>query len=153
MTRDFKKDIISNLYSIMKDQDLLFSKASEHDYFRKPSPGIWSKKEILGHLIDSAYNNIQRFVRGQYESNSAIKYEQDTWVQLNGYQDAKLSDLIDLWQLLNRRIIGIVEKMPAENLQRTSLINNKAYTLEWIIEDYVRHLKHHLDQINKTTES
>ena len=30
-----------------------------------PAPGRWAKKEVVGHLIDSAANNHQRFVRAQ----------------------------------------------------------------------------------------
>jgi hypothetical protein len=153
MNPDLKKNITSDLSSMIRDQVVIFSKASEADYARKPASGKWSKQEILGHLIDSASNNIQRFIRGQYESDSAIQYEQDTWVRLNHYQDARLSDLIDLWRLLNDRIVRILEKMPTENFQKTSKVGNKAYTLEWLMEDYVRHLKHHLAQINETKVS
>jgi hypothetical protein len=74
----------------------------------KPLPNKWSKKEIIGHLIDSAQNNIRRFVVAQYEDNPEIKYRQDDWVRINNYQSYSLTDLIDLWYLLNKQIVSIL---------------------------------------------
>ena len=48
----------------------------------KPDPDRWSKKEILGHLIDSASNNHQRFVRAQFTARLEFpEYEQKSWVK------------------------------------------------------------------------
>jgi hypothetical protein len=152
-TADFKTDIINELTALLSQQQVLFSEVNESEYAWKRVPGKWSRKEIIGHLIDSAQNNIQRFIRGQYETGSSIRYEQDTWVRLNGYQEASLSDLITLWFLLNRQIIRIIDKMPTGNFERTSMIGDQAYSLQWLMEDYVRHLKHHLVQINESWDS
>ena len=152
-TKDFKTDIINELTALLKKQQVLFSDVNESEFAWKPVPGKWSRKEILGHLIDSAQNNIQRFVRGQYETGSSIRYDQDSWVRLNGYQEASLSDLITLWFLLNRQIVRIIDKMPAGNFERTSMIGDQAYSLLWLIEDYVLHMKHHLVQINESRDS
>ena len=149
MSTDLKKDIIKDLSTLLNEQQALFSNVNESEYSVKPAPGKWSRKEILGHLIDSASNNMQRFIRGQYESGSSITYDQDIWVRLNGYKEAPLSELITLWFLLNRQILRIMEKMPAGNLEKTSRIGQEDHTLVWLMEDYVRHLKHHLAQINK----
>ncbi len=42
-------------------------------------PNKWSKKEIIGHLINSATNNHQRFVRCQFETIPKIVYDQNKW--------------------------------------------------------------------------
>ena len=108
-----------------------------------------SKQEILGHLIDSAQNNIQRFIRGQYETEPALVYDQDQWVAYNDYQQAEAGQLIQLWELLNRQIIRIWEHMPSENLSRQCRIRNSLFTIEYLMDDYIIHLKHHLIQINE----
>jgi hypothetical protein len=148
MSPEFKKEILQELSMLINEQYKLLMDVHEPEFSKKPAPGRWSGKEILGHLIDSASNNIQRFIRGQYENETSIVYEQDTWVLLNGYQEAPLSELITLWYLMNRQIMRIIEKMPAENPGKIILINDQPRSLGWILEDYVRHMKHHLDQIN-----
>src|SRR5260221_2655385 len=81
----------------------------------KPAPGKWSPKEILGHLIDSAQNNIQRFVRSQYEDTPRIVYAQDDWVRLQGYQHCGKVELIQLWVSINRHLCKILVAMdPAQ---------------------------------------
>jgi hypothetical protein len=148
---EFKKEIINDLNTLLNEQLTLFSEAKEREFSIKPAANKWSKKEILGHLIDSASNNIQRFIRGQYEKGSSIRYDQDTWVRLNDYKEALLSDLIQLWFLLNRQILRIIENMPVENLEKTSRVNDQVLTLAYLMEDYVRHLRHHLAQINSSS--
>ena len=117
---------------------------------QKPAPDKWSKKEIIGHLIDSAQINLQRFIRCTYEENFKLIYEQVEWVDANRYQEAEISDLLSLWELLNRQIIRVLEKYPAERLDAqcdSSKITVGLHTVEWLANDYVVHLKHHLDQI------
>jgi hypothetical protein len=117
---------------------------------RGPSaPGRWSKKEILGHLIDSAGNNHQRFVRAQFVPVLEFPgYEQEAWVAAQAYATEPWPDLVNLWLLLNRHLVHIVEAMPEANLARECAIGGKApVALSALIEDYVAHLEHHLDQI------
>lgn len=112
----------------------------------KPSPDKWSKKELIGHLIDSAQNNIRRFIVAQYEETPTIVYNQDNWVRINNYQSYSLSDLIQLWYLLNQQICTILNHSSAEMLQRKSQTES-LHTIEWLANDYIRHMKHHLHQI------
>lgn len=117
---------------------------------QKPAADKWSKKEIVGHLIDSAQINLQRFIRCTYEENFKLIYEQVEWVNANRYQQAELNDLLSLWKLLNRQIIRVLEMYPAERLDTqcdSSKITVGLHTVEWLAGDYVAHLKHHLDQI------
>lgn len=112
----------------------------------RPAPGKWSKKEILGHLIDSAQNNLRRFIVAQYETLPKIVYQQDEWVRLNCYAEEQLEELVQLWYLLNRQIARIwanMDEAKKENLCMTSV----AHSIEWLAEDYVKHLKHHIHQV------
>jgi hypothetical protein len=112
----------------------------------KPLPGKWSKQEIIGHLIDSAQNNIRRFVVAQYEENPAITYNQDKWVAVANYQQQPSQQIIELWALLNLHLYHILHTMPDESTQRIAT-TGAPHTLEWLAEDYVKHLKHHLHQV------
>jgi hypothetical protein len=119
----------------------------------KPAPEKWSKKEIIGHLIDSAQINLQRFVRCTYEEYFKLTYEQVEWVQAQHYQEADIRDLIGLWELLNVQIILVLKNYPANRLQ-TKCDNSKTtvslHTVEWLAQDYVDHLNHHLKQISQS---
>lgn len=120
------------------------------DWSKKPSPTKWSKKEILGHLCDSAFNNMRRFIVTQYQQNDKIFYLQDDWVRIQDYQNTDVNNLITLWKLLNNQIAIIVESIPDYLLQNTcdtSKDEQQLYTLEFLMNDYVDHMNHHLSQI------
>lgn len=121
--------------------------ASEAGY--KPSEAKWSKKEALGHLIDSAANNHQRFVRAQQTSPlSSPAYDQEKWVSIQEYNSASWSDLIDLWRLYNLHLLHVIRRIPDEKLQAMVTIGNKEpATLGDVVDQYLAHLKHHLDKI------
>ena len=138
---------VSELQELIDHHYQKFNEISTHAFNAKPLPHKWSKKEILGHLIDSAQNNIQRFIRGQYEDTPSLVYNQDEWVSLNDYQNTDLHQLIELWRLLNLRIVEIWRKMPEENLKRKCEVKGEIVDIEWHVNDYVDHLKHHIDQI------
>lgn len=114
-----------------------------------PAPGKWSKKEILGHLIDSACNNQQKFVRTMAESGlEFVGYRQDLWVGSQKYNEARWTDLIVLWRAYNIHIAHIIENAGPGCLPNTITIEDAGtFTLHFIMEDYVEHLKHHLLQI------
>ncbi len=116
----------------------------------KPEAGKWSKKEVIGHLIDSAQNNLRRFIVGQYEPGPHIVYAQDFWVSANRYNEMDKADIIQLWRLMNERICVVLEQMPERQYHRvcnTGKSEPVLHTLEWLADDYVSHLKHHINQI------
>jgi len=120
------------------------------DWESKPSPGNWSNKEIIGHLCDSALINLQRFVRCTYEENFKLVYEQDEWVAAQHYQQMNVEDLLELWRLLNLQITRVLETYPTERWQAKCDNKKKEvglHTVEWLADDYVVHLQHHLGQI------
>ena len=111
--------------------------------------GHWSKKEILGHLIDSAGNNQQRWVRAQFAPHLDFpRYEQEQWVSAQRYQSEPWPDLVNLWLLLNRHLVHMIRGIPAECLPHTiSIGGREPLTLGSVVDDYLGHLEHHLGQI------
>ncbi len=130
---------------------VICSPNSIKDFEQKLSENKWSKKEILGHLIDSAINNIQRFTEIQYvEKPYKIKpYNQNELVKWNDYQNENNQDLYDLWLQLNNHILHIIRNQTTETLQyQVILTTGEVATLEFLIQDYLDHFYHHLQQIN-----
>jgi DinB superfamily len=119
------------------------------DTSTRPSPKKWSKKEILGHLLDSASNNHQRFVRAALQGELMFPgYEQDKLVDLQSFNEIDWSFLVDHWASYNRFLAHVISVLPATAAEvRCNIGNNPPATLEFIAEDYVAHLKHHLNQI------
>jgi hypothetical protein len=148
---DTMKSTIAELNKITTDYSLKISAISEQEFSAKPLPNKWSKKEVLGHLIDSAHNNLRRFVCGQYEPTPPkIVYDQDYWVKANNYQQADSKEVIAMWKLINNRIVTVLETMPASSYAKecnTGKNSVSLHSLEWLAEDYVKHLEHHLNQI------
>jgi len=138
---------INRLNCIIDTAPKLLTEISEENMSAKPLADKWSKKEILGHLIDSATNNHQRFVRGQFEHNPEIRYDQNKWNEFSYYQKIDSSQIINFWTIYNRQLIEIIKRIPIENLTNQIRIGENLLTLEFIIIDYVDHLEHHLKKI------
>mgnify|MGYP001606242901 CR=1 FL=1 len=114
----------------------------------KPAPGKWSKKEIIGHLLDSASNNHQRFVRLQLENNPPLpNYEQDNWVSLQKYNERKWVDLVKFWMIYNIHLLHVLQNADESKFQNAAVMDGKPVTLLFFIDDYVRHLAHHLKAV------
>jgi len=132
------------------DQFLQLVHTKPVDWEAKPAPGKWSNKEIIGHLCDSAMINLQRFVRCTYEENFKLTYEQDKLVAAQHYQEMAIESLLELWRLLNLQITRVLESYPADRWQ-AKCDNSKTevclHTVEFLAQDYVDHLRHHLNQI------
>jgi hypothetical protein len=139
------KDTVNSLIDTIED----FLKIDQEaiDWETKPSADKWSKKEVVGHLIDSAQINLQRFVRCTYEEAFKLKYAQNEWVAAQHYQHTDVKEILDLWILINRQIIRVLGNYPPDRLQ-ASYDGDSSHTVEWVAADYVRHLKHHLSQVN-----
>ena len=115
----------------------------------KRGPGKWSKKELLGHLIDSAANNHQRFVRMQIENNLNLpQYQQDEWVSIQCYHQRAWLDLILLWKAYNEQLLYILKNIDDSKLSNTATFPESGpKSLQWIIDDYIRHMEHHFKQL------
>jgi hypothetical protein len=149
---DFRKTILS------AEQRLLSLSDTQSETPR--APGKWSPKEIIGHLIDSASNNHQRFIRAQFKDDLIFDgYQQDDWVRVQKYQHEDWKQLVTLWKTFNLHLLHVVSQIPdpvltkehtKHNLDERAfnpIPKNTPATLEYFVIDYLDHLKHHLRQI------
>ncbi len=141
--------IASDLGRTVAQAKPLLMKLDNADTTARPSENKWAKKEILGHLLDSASNNHQRFVRAAIQGNLAFPgYDQEKLVDLERFADVDWSFLVDFWAAYNRFLAHVINSLPPEAAKIVCNIDdNEPATLEWIASDYVAHLKHHLNQI------
>ena len=123
-------------------------------------PGGWSPKQIIGHLIDSAANNHARFVLAQLKDDLVFPgYVQDSWVEVQQYQQARWASLVQLWKAYNLHLRHLMSCVPESKRRHQCLPHSldkiawhtispaEATTLEYLMTDYIGHLKHHLAQI------
>src|SRR4029077_3315712 len=98
---------------------------------RRPAPGKWSPREIVGHLIDSASNNHQRFVRAQFQNHLTFAgYDQDAWVARQCYQHAPWHELVALWAGFNRHLARVMASVP-EDLRTRQFAQHNLHELAW----------------------
>jgi hypothetical protein len=122
--------------------------------------GKWTAKEIIGHLIDSAANNHQRFVRAQFTDDLLFSgYEQEEWVRVQGYNREPWQQLVQLWKHYNLHLQHLMLAMPEEarvkerarhslgKIAWQTVAENQPVTLDYFMRDYVAHMKNHLRQV------
>lgn len=137
------KQTARELEQLVNEYVPLLNNINQDTLLVKPAPDKWSKKEIIGHLIDSALSNSRRFIVAQYEEAPKIVYAQVEWVIASAYQSYDTGELIHLWALLNKHICHILENIPEHLWQRTCM-TQELHTIEWLAADYIKHLKHHM---------
>jgi hypothetical protein len=133
---------------------------SDAEAGRRPAQGKWSPKQVIGHLIDSASNNHQRFVRAGFTDDLVFPgYQQEQWVEAQRYAGAPWTELVGLWSHFNLHLARVIEATPAEVRQKPrarhnlhelawkAVPQNEPATLEYFMRDYVDHLRHHIAQI------
>jgi len=144
------QEIIAELEQLIAEFSNKFLGIPNDQFTAKPRPEKWSDQEVLGHLIDSAHNNLRRFIVGQYSPDDKIVYDQDFWNTINDYQHMTQQDVILLWALMNKRIAAVLNNMPADkynNTIDTGKDDISPKTLIWLAADYVKHMKHHFNQV------
>ena len=154
------QDYARHLLNVIRDATPRLMAIGDDASARRPAPRKWSPREIVGHLIDSASNNHQRFVRAQLQDDLILSgYEQDAWVELQRYQDVPWQELVTLWAAFNRHIAHVMETAPAATRMRPRHPHNlhqlawqpvpeeSPATLDYFMRDYIAHLEHHLRQL------
>jgi DinB family protein len=154
------QDYINDLRSMVERSTPALLALSAAESAQRPAPGKWSPREVLGHLIDSASNNHQRFVRAQLQDELVFPgYEQDAWVKVQRYQHAPWTELVTLWRAFNLHLAWVMAAVPESvrlrvhhrhNLDEVawpSVPAREPATLDYFMSDYVSHLEHHLRQI------
>jgi hypothetical protein len=114
-------------------------------------PGKWQRIEVLGHLVDSAMNNCQRFVRAMIQPSLEFPaYQQVEFVAVQSYRSYPPAALLALWSSLNLWIAHVIEHAPADKLATPCRIGDgEPVTLEYLMVDYLRHQLHHLADIER----
>ena len=142
----------NKLEQLLKSGLEYLSQSSESEMSQKVSAEKWSKKEILGHLIDSGINNLQRFTEIQFEAKpyKVRKYNQNKLVKVNDYQNSKTNEIVEFWLSINNRIKKIIESQTEKTLNyKIEFEKDNISDLRFLMKDYVDHLEHHLNRIMK----
>lgn len=150
MPLDFSEIILS----IEERERKRLAAMKEQDVSKPLSEGKWSRKEILGHLIDSASNNHQRFVRALLADELEFpSYVQTDWVQMQDYGEESWNLLVDLWCSYNLHLAHVIASAPPDKLSvKCRIGDDDPLTLEDLIGEYVKHMEHHLKQLNGVAE-
>ncbi len=154
------EDVLRDFVRTVEEAAARLLSLTEEESRARPAEGQWSAKEVLGHLVDSAANNHQRFVRAQLKEDLVCEgYEQDAWVRVQGYQEEPWPPLVNLWKFYNLHLAHVCRLAPERERLRPRREHNlhevgfapvspeEPATLEHLMRDYVDHLKHHLGQI------
>ena len=147
------KELSDELVRVVKSAETSLLQVSEAETNEPVLSGGWSRKQVLGHLIDSASNNHQRFVRAALQTSLEFPcYEQDGFVRVQAVEEANWTLLVSLWADYNRYLAHVIAHLPASKLQTLCRIgSNEPVTLKFLAEDYLKHLLHHLRQIGATS--
>jgi len=147
--------VSAELARIVDAAEILLRQVTDEESGRPILPGGWSRKQLLGHLIESASNNHQRFVRAALaDALEFPAYDTPGSVRVQAAESAGWPMLVDLWTSYNRYLAHVIRHLPAAKLEVVCRIGSNApVALRYLAEDYVRHLVHHLDQIGVATSS
>ena len=147
------KELSDKLVRVVRSAESILLQVPEAESSKPVLSGGWSRKQVLGHLIDSASNNHQRFVRAALQASLDIPgYDQDGCVRVQAVEEADWTLLVSLWAGYNRYLAHVIAHLPASKLETLCRIGlDEPVTLRFLAEDYLRHLLHHLGQIGATT--
>lgn len=150
MKKDYNSTAVDNLDKGIKKILGLCQNIEAKGMLDLSDDGAWNAKQIMGHLIDSAINNIQRFVRLQSGNlDNFPGYDQDEWVRLQKYAEQNFDDLTVLWLALNHQIIHVIKNIEERSLGNTWRIEDEDIPLNYLIDDYIDHLNIHAEQLGR----
>jgi len=142
--------IAADLHAALTEGLRLFSGVDDALSAERPKPDAWCAREIVGHLIDSACNNHRRWILGQTAGLAKFDgYEQNLWVSRNAYADESWADLVALWAAYNRHLRHVIGRTPVEHLSMSAMSpdGDGPVSIGFLMQDYVGHIRHHLEQV------
>jgi len=147
------KELSDKLVRVVRSAEAILLQVPEAESGRPVLSGGWSRKQVLGHLIDSASNHHQRFVRAALQTSLDFPgYDQDGCVRVQAVEEADWTLLVSLWAGYNRYLAHGIAHLSVSKLETLCRIgSDEPVTLRFLAEDYLRHLLHHLGQIGATT--
>jgi hypothetical protein len=147
------KDLSDKLLAVIDAAEPKLREISQPESEKPVLSGGWSRKQLIGHLIDSASNNHQRFVRASQQASLEFPgYDQEGNTRVQAPQEADWLLLVSLWAAYNRYLAHIIARLPASKLETSCRIGSgQPVTLRFIATDYLTHLVHHLSQIGAAT--
>ena len=144
------RELASELMRLIESTEGELRALSQRDVGEPRKPGSWSRLEILGHLIDSAANNHQRYVRVQAVDELRFPgYDQEAWVACQDYRSCEWAGLVDLWVAYNRHLAHVLDAMPPAKLDAHCRVGeSQAGPLRELVDQYLEHTRHHLAQLS-----
>jgi hypothetical protein len=146
--------IAADLHAALTEGLGLFAGVDEALSGVRAKPDGWCAREIVGHLIDSACNNHRRFILGQTPGLAKFDgYDGDVWVSRQRYADESWADIVALWAAYNRHLRYVISRTPVEHLMLSAPAPDCAdvVTVGFLMQDYVGHIRHHLEQVRRVT--
>jgi hypothetical protein len=143
------RELSAHLVALTESAAKLCGATADEQWRHPHRPGKWTRIEVLGHLLDSAAHNHQRFARAMHsESLTASGYDGDAQVRVQHYSKAPIPLLVEAWSAQNRLLSFVIAQIPSEKEQTPcSVASAPPMTLHELAFDYVAHLEHHLRQI------
>jgi DinB superfamily len=144
------RELSEKLLSLVEAAEPRLRQISERGSIQPILPGGWSRKQVVGHLIDSTSNNHQRFVRAVLQTSLDFpSYDPSGSVRVQAVQGADWKLLVSLWAAYNRYLAHVIAQLPASKSKTACRIGSSgAVTLEFLVTDYLTHLVHHLRQLD-----
>jgi DinB superfamily len=146
------KELSESLLRVIEAAEPKLRAISEEESGTPILPGGWSRKQVIGHLIDSASNNHQRFVRAALQPSLEFPgYDQGGNVKVQAVQEAEWRLLVSVWAAYNRYLAHVIAHLPESQLETSCRIGaGEPVTLHFLATDYLTHMQHHLGQLGVT---
>ena len=144
----------ANLLRVVDASEDILRRVSSEESAQPVLPGGWSRRQVIGHLIDSASNNHQRFVRASLQDALEFPgYDQNGWSRVQAVDQAEWPLLVALWAAYNRYLAHVIARLsPAKLDTPIRIAEHEPITLGFLAEDYLRHMTHHLSQIGASPD-